>query len=72
MIIMGCCVLLMYMVGKSWWDYHSRGGMRGIDPVKTIDEESKAPCVDDRTGDFDGFHEPENDDKTGRDDVTPG
>ena len=62
MIIMGVCALLMYMVGKSWWDFHKRGGLRGVDPEKTIDEESRAPVVDDKTDDFDGFHEPESDD----------
>ena len=63
---MGVCVLLCYMVGKSWWDFHKRGGLRGVDPEKTIDEESKAPVVNDATDDDDGFKEPENDEDSKR------
>ena len=51
MIIMGVCVLLAYLVGKAWWDFHSRGGLKGTDPI--IDEESKAPMVVDEVGHYD-------------------
>ena len=31
MIILGCCILLGYMVGKAYWDFHKRGGLKGVD-----------------------------------------
>ena len=31
---MGVCILLMYIVGRSYWDFHKRGGLRGVDPVE--------------------------------------
>ena len=33
MIILGCCILLGYMVGKAYWDFHKHDGLKGVDLV---------------------------------------
>ena len=56
MIIMAVCILLAYMVGRAYWDFHQGRGLKGVDPDFKDDE--VPAVVNDKTGDSnvdDGF-----------------